>query len=294
MGDFGQQILTMNLTTLSTLATVNLVRKPDRVKAAKLKIARAKTHLKTIKRWIAEYAASRPYDLTKTKGKQSKRLRIFRAPSPNISILAGEMLYQMRSALDHLAFGLVERNAKGISLPPNWERRCEFPIFIDIPRVGNPPVPYTPPLPYAQFSKALPGISMAAFTFIESLQPYYRSQAINTTLLFLGNLSNIDKHRYLNIVGGRVREHHRIRFASGLSSSGNRALDHGAEVPPLTGWDISDKPVYVNRRFEAFVHFKERDALGGAVALQMEYLLEFMLEQIEIIIPALDRFINKP
>jgi hypothetical protein len=72
-------------------------------------------------------------------------------------------------------------------------------------------------------------------------------------------------------------------------------MDHGAEIEPMAGWDKSDHAVYVNRRLHAFVHFKERDAIGDAVSLPLDYLLEFVLKQIDtIIVPALDQFINKP
>jgi hypothetical protein len=80
--------------------------------SAKAKLAWAVRHLKALKRSVARYSASRPYKIvvTKAKGKVTKKLLITEAPPVEISILAGEMVYQMRSALDHLAFDLVERN----------------------------------------------------------------------------------------------------------------------------------------------------------------------------------------
>jgi hypothetical protein len=59
--------------------------------------------------------------------------------------------------------------------------------------------------------------------FIESLQPYYSRGTINTALGFLANLSNIDKHRYLNRMRTRVRKREAVRFASGMRGSGHMA-----------------------------------------------------------------------
>src|SRR6202521_6302853 len=86
------------------------------VKSAKLKLKRAAKHLHTIKAYCKIYSASRPHKiLPKSGGK--KKLNIPKAPPQNITLLAGEMIYQMRSALDHLAFELVQRNATGTELP---------------------------------------------------------------------------------------------------------------------------------------------------------------------------------
>ena len=51
-----------------------------------------------------------------------------RVPPREIAILAGEMVYLMRSALDHLVFELVGLNAS--KLPADWFKRCEFPFYM--------------------------------------------------------------------------------------------------------------------------------------------------------------------
>jgi hypothetical protein len=262
------------------------------IESAKTKLAMAAKHLKSIKRSIAKYSAGRPYkiQITKAKGKNTRKLTIPKAPPREISVLAGEVIYQIRSALDHLAFDLVKRNLRKIILPPKWDRRTEFPIWVSIPAKGNPPVSQKPPLPYNVFCKTLPGISIPAFTFIESVQPYYRKGEINNSLRLLAELSNIDKHRYLNVVGARVGDSPTSRFRSGLSITGFQALDRGAKLPSVTGRNQSDRPAYVHRRFRTFVTFKERAALGDATTLAVDYLLEFILKQIQtIVIPAFEK-----
>lgn len=89
-------------------------------------------------------------------------------PPHDVAIPIGEALYQMRSALDHLAFGLVK--ASNPILPLDWERNCEFPLKLQLPKT----VPCAPvPFGHDSFSKCLPGIPIGPFTIIESLQPYY-------------------------------------------------------------------------------------------------------------------------
>ena len=271
-----------------------MARKANRVKAARLKLTRASKHLKAIKRYIADYSSGRPFEVIsgQTEGKKITKVKIRKAPPPEISILSGEMIYQMRSALDHLAFGLVERNTTGKLLPLGWEERCEFPLRATIPKINK--VPCKLPAPYSVFSHCLPEISKTAFEFIEHLQPYYRVGKLNNTLGFLATLSNIDKHRYLNVVGVRISRRQTIRYASGLSLEGFDTFDHGAKFQTETR-SKPDRAVYVNRRFGVAVHFDELALSGGAVGLPVDYILHLMLEQIRtVVFPAFNKFITEP
>ena len=202
----------------------------------------------------------------------------------------------MRSALDHLAFDLVKRNSRGIVLPPRWEENCEFPLLIKIPTFGKPRVPHTLPAPLNIFSGKLPGVSRAALTFIEALQPYYGTPAVNNVLGVLAKLSNIDKHRHLNVVSAKARQSQTIRFRSGITTKSIETLDHGAELelPTEISWPESDRAVYVNRRFRSFVTFGE-PTIGGFNTFSVDYLLKLILENIEtVVVPALNKFIKKP
>jgi hypothetical protein len=259
------------------------------IASAKAKLARAAKHLRAVRRLVAIYSASRPHKIV-AKAKGKKRLNIPRPPPREISLLIGEMVYQMRSALDHLAFDLVKRNQTGAALPPDWERECQFPIWTMPLKSGQ-----TPPLPYNAFERTLPGISKQAFAFIESVQPYYDVGAVNNSLRFLAHLSNIDKHRHLNLVRPRTRKFESFRFASGWRGSGHEALDRGAQISPLTGWDDLDRLVYVSRRYRTFVAFNERSHLGDATTLPVDFLLKTILEQINLsIVPEFRKLIQNP
>src|SRR5260370_8107063 len=132
------------------------------IKSAELKLIRAAKHLRAIKRCIAIYAASKPHKII-LKSKRKKKLNIPKSPPREICILVGEMVYQMRSALDHLAFELVKRNPSGKSLPHGWDTRSQFPLSVNIPTKGKPPVPPTLPPPSTTFPTPLPTFPLKPF-----------------------------------------------------------------------------------------------------------------------------------
>jgi hypothetical protein len=264
------------------------------IKSAELKLVRAGKHLRAIKRCIAIYAASKPHKII-LKSKRKKKLNIPKSPPREICVLVGEMVYQMRSALDHLAFELVKRNPSGKSLPHGWDTRSQFPLYVNIPTKGKPPVPYTLPAPYNIFSRELPNIPMKAFTFIESVQPYYGNTAICNLLGFLAKLSNIDKHRHLHIIRPRTQEKESVRFESGLNSRSTAMLDRGAQIESPASWRQSDRTIYVHRRYKTRVAFDERAVIGEATLLPLEYLLEMILETIKrVVAPNLKNLIKNP
>lgn len=266
---------------------------PSGLKSAKIKLVRATKQLNALKRSITAYSRSQPHKIVKKA--QAKKKPNVRAPPLEISLLAGEVVYQMRSSLDNLVFDLIKRNPDVASIDADWEENCQFPTRTKVPR--------TPlPLNKNDFRRDLPGIADVPFTFIESLQPYYEVGAVNNALRFLNAISNIDKHRHLNVLRPRVRQYESVRFRHGLSGRGYSMLDRGAEInPTLPQRPLSnplgepEKPMYVKRHYRTVVAFNERRYLGDASTLPVDYLLELILEEIKtVIVPAFEKFIKKP
>jgi hypothetical protein len=256
------------------------------IKSAELKLIRAGKHLRAIKRAIATYTASKPHKIV-PKSKRKKKLNIPKSPPREICILVGEMVYQMRSALDHLAFELVKRNQIGKPLPKEWEENAQFPLWTNRPHIF--------PGTYNIFSGSLPNISMKTFTFIESIQPYYGNNIVTNLLGFLSKLSNVDKHRHLHIIRPRTQKKESVRFESGLNSKSMMMLDRGAQIEPPTSFRQSDRTMYVHRSYKTRVAFDERAVLGEATVLPLEYLLEFILKCIKRdIVPNLKNLIKNP
>jgi hypothetical protein len=256
------------------------------LKSARLKLIRAEKHLSAIKRCIDAYSASKPHKIVR-KAKGNKKINVRRPPPLEISILVGEMVYQMRSALDHLAFDLVQMNPSITTIDPNWSRNCQFPLKMKTP--GG----CAPPLAKKEF-KDLPGISDEAYKYIESIQPYYGIGPVNNSLKLLAHLSNIDKHRHLNLIRPRVRKRERVRYPDGMESEGWEFLERGAVLNAGFGENESNRPTYVSRRYQALAFFNE-DALGDATDVPVDVLLYLIWYHIDtFLVRDFEKLLEKP
>jgi hypothetical protein len=253
--------------------------------SAREKLIRAAIHIKAVEGAIAEYSATEPHE-TIGDANSETIARITKQPPISISILAGDALYQIRSALDHLAFELVQRNPAVSTIDSDWREHCEFPLRSRISKN------HAPPLPQSQFSRCLPGIPATMFAFIEGLQPYNHN-ATAFHLRVLAELSNIDKHRYLNLVRARLSHKQTFRTASSSLYSSVQAVDDGAPIPPLPTFDTEGTtPVDVERSLCAFVTFGE-PTIGGATTLPVEDVLQACLHIAEtIILPTFEEFFD--
>jgi len=220
----------------------------------------------------------------------------FRAdPDLDIAILAGEAVYQIKSALDHLAFDLVKINETRIQLPLNWIRRCHFPLLLEVPVKGNPPVSETTPLPYNYFHGSLPGISKQAFEFIECIQPYYRRNTGNV-LRPLAQLSDIDKHSCLHILNPQGYHTAELTGPKGNYLSVRRAARGDKLKSPFLAEQLDDKgAVYMEHVAHVFVSFDEGVLDKNTAALAVDGILQLCVNEVQgIIIPAFAEFLKNP
>jgi len=97
------------------------------------------------------------------------------------SVLIGEVLYQLRSSLDHIVNGLV-----AVSTPDN-----AFPICLQ-------PKDYR-----SNKNRLLAGVPEADRATIYELQPFRQDEEHpdNTTIWALHELSRLDRHRFLHVTG---------------------------------------------------------------------------------------------
>jgi hypothetical protein len=264
------------------------------LESANLKMVRAQHHIKHLDRCIRRYARADSHKIIGDPDAEGT-VDVGSQPEPTISLLIGEIVYQFRSALDHLAFALVERNINNvIPFPKRWKRNCEFPLFLDIPNNGDPPIPYDLPVPREPFNKALPGISDAAFIFIESIQPYYRLGTASA-MKSLTQLSRIDKHHHFHVVIPKMAVHWHHKLNNGTLMTHTRGgFEHGAKVPTTENPGI-EQIVDMKRSFSPYITFDETALGAGYQTLEVQDILQFCLEQIQsVIIPAFDKFINNP
>lgn len=97
------------------------------------KAGRASEHAESLRRLITDFLDSRPFALTPEPTEQPERiayrLRCHRDVPISVSTTVGDVLHNLRSALDSLAFELARRS-RGGSLSVEQERLPYFPICV--------------------------------------------------------------------------------------------------------------------------------------------------------------------
>jgi hypothetical protein len=196
---------------------------PDAAWWAKLR--RANTHLETLAKLVDEFAASEPYTLDREPGDRPNelayRLHIRHETPAEISTVIGDVLHNLRSALDSVAYELAVRS-KGEPLTGREEQVTAFPwrpssseydrffgIGVD---AKNPDAAHLVLRGriYSQEAKNAMRV-VQPFSWLETatLPPTERSRIAHAHFKWsaihrLNQLSNIDKHRRLSTVGLRV------------------------------------------------------------------------------------------
>jgi hypothetical protein len=298
-----QRYVTINIVDCFAWKGVNILGTPwilkfwsmlNGIESAKLKVKRAAEHIETLQSRAREYASD-DTNFVVEESDGAKKLRFPNEPPAEIAVLAGEIVYQLRSALDHLTFELVKANPKGVTLPPNWPNRCQFPLCIEIPRKGNPPVPISVPLPFNYFKESLPGITVQAFTFIEALQPYNQGNG-PMQLGWLEQLANIDKHRHFHIVNPQAYQFEHIRSPR-IDSYDLSPLHDGTEIKPtLHSTDELSDAVSVERGIvDPFISFDESALPVEVTDVPVDNVLQLCMDTITtLVIPGMDKLIQNP
>lgn len=167
----------------------------SRLVGIRAKIERAEEHINDLDSRIVAFLKSEAYSVSVEDDPKTdeRAYRVhFHSPIPlALSLVAGDALHNLRSALDHLVWQLVE--AAG-NMPT---RETAYPIFKDASAAHK----------FFQKSKAKPdpkikGVPGAAVQLIEATNPY---QGGNNQLWAVHELNNIDKHRLLITVATESR-----------------------------------------------------------------------------------------
>jgi len=166
-----------------------------------LKLKRADQQLNALHRDMREFLDSDPYEPTV----QFRRIRgareapcvmdysirmIVKKPCRRVwSAIIGEIIHNLRSALDHAVYQLVIYRT---DRPPADDARTQFPICLNPLRFN------------ANALTMLDGVSTHTTGLIEQMQPFVTGEGEKSPLWHLNKLSNIDKHRTLHLTGGTV------------------------------------------------------------------------------------------
>lgn len=162
----------------------------DRARHVTQKLRRAAEHLEQLQREVGAFYATRPYQVAHRRNPTTRRLIYFvasAAPIPeHLALVAGDVLQNLMSTLDHLAYQLVCRDT--LDKPPN-PRWIYFPI-------ADTKADYD-----AKKSGKLSGAWPDTIAAIDALAPY---RSDNDSLWKLYRLNNIDKHRLLLTAGSQA------------------------------------------------------------------------------------------
>lgn len=129
-------------------------------------------------------------------------LKVTSQPPPDLALLVGEVVHQLRSALDHVAYGLVV----GAGNTPT--HRTGFPVCVRRPARLN----------------VHGGVTAEALALVDAFQPYQRPDAEAHPLNVLNALWNVDKHRMLLVTTLQsVDSHVWVGTPGGPAVGGRRA-----------------------------------------------------------------------
>jgi hypothetical protein len=144
-----------------------------------LKTSRAKEHLEVLRRELTAFHESKPCQFRSRDDRVRQQCQIvvnIKDTPDRISLIVGDVFYNLRSALDQLVWCLAK-------LSVSYPKGTQFPIL----EQRN----------LARFQKQTSGVPTKAVEIIESLQPYNRGDIVSIKahpLWRLNKMCNIDKH----------------------------------------------------------------------------------------------------
>jgi hypothetical protein len=236
------------------------------------KLQRAITHIHNLEQQIRSFRDLQPYsvrvqeDLDALTGQPVGRLIAVKNahvadPDVGLVLLAGEAIYQMRSALDHMVHQLVILNGQATKLTSS--RRHQFPVFEN-------------PQGYAQRAAGMiDGVSASAAKSIAAEQPYVRSASAPSTdpLWMLQDLNNTDKHRLIpvSVVGiGEIRGRDSGSALFSLTSE-DLVLEDGKMLWSFT--TPSGRYDDVHAELSCAIAFEQAMTLGTGITMSMHGIL---------------------
>jgi hypothetical protein len=188
-------------------------------------------------------------------------------PPIQLALIAGEIAYQLRSALDHLVYQLIAANKQS----PN--RLGQFPIFTARDKY------------LARAPSMIEGVSSSAKTIIESVQPYHRSaRADEDPLWKLHDLNNTDRLIPVCLVLPpyvSVRLFNREPFS--VTGYPPCALEEGTEFL----FEPSDPEVEMQSELSCQIAFER---IGGA---EFEPVVPFLTQVISHVHSIVERFVGE-
>lgn len=192
---------------------------PGKIDLIKIKIERAKKHIADLNVAYNRFYASEPYEIgAKSEPKTGERIFYIARIDPvdlELGAIIGDILQNLRSALDHLAYGLFKA-AGGTGVG----KHIYFPIFDDAAKYK------------AGVVGKVRGMGQDAIDALDAVKPY---KGGDETLWRLHALNNLDKHRLLITAVTRYQFHSLTRSQRAKFIEGFRGSRPNDPVPDLRG-----------------------------------------------------------
>jgi len=164
------------------------------------KIDWAEKHLVKLEELVGDFANSHPYTVTRRVEGQRKKRAVWRLeftsqPGPDLSLIVGDILYNMRSSLDHLAAALVK---------PSLRSKVMFPIFTEpvweLPHVeGENPERTKSRQRWETVTRAMQPEAVAIIKNAQPIEPRPNPDQLHP-LTVLNRLSNKDRHSGFSLI----------------------------------------------------------------------------------------------
>ena len=156
----------------------------SRLEGVYAKVERAHSQLRSLESDLGKYCDQQRLMIVHRR-ESDRQIWVFVGETPRVpvefSVRIGEIVHNLRSALNHLVWQLVIANGE------TTDRRNEYPIFREEHRYEN------------ESKRKLRGVEPHGKSMIRSYQPYQVHGGIGSQLWLLHVMSTNDKHRHLNI-----------------------------------------------------------------------------------------------
>jgi hypothetical protein len=161
----------------------------ERLRDAWLKIERARTHLSSLDSEVTQFGNGTPYPVVTDRdeaGNTVAKVLVAEQPPPRMAAIVGDIVHNLRSALDYVAWQLVDAN-RG-----NPGKHTSYPICS------------TPEKFELSGRAALYRATESAILAVRTSQPFTVDPPDTHPLAILEELDNHDKHRLLHVIAGVV------------------------------------------------------------------------------------------
>ena len=221
-------------------------------RSVELRLERANLHLSELERLVNLYTAGRPYAVSHSiEGEFVEhvyKLQFTGRPDEHISVVVGDFLHNLRSALNYLMVGLV---------PSARKRKTQYPLFDKDPFVresGSRKYVERNAAGRRVWHEYTDGVRPEVLAIVKEFQPYsFGDRPGHVNLLScLNSLSNADKHRQLSVIPMGLEDPERTIWLNGtpiVQNSSGMAKDGTVlyRSPFPVGIEIEGTPVVLIR-----------------------------------------------